>query len=412
MTSPAAPLLASVGAPSVLVVDDAADNRRLIEGILRSEGYALSFAHDGEQALLVAEENPPDLVLLDVIMPGLDGFETCRRLKERAATAEVPVIFLTGLDDSADKVRGLRLGAVDWVAKPFNPAEVRARVRNQVRLRQLQRSLRQANAELQARQDLLQQDLLAAADIQRALLPRSAPVSAAFELAWRFVPCEAVGGDIFHVLPLGQERYALWLLDVAGHGVPAAMVTVSVAQALSVHGGLVLSPDGEPAAPAAVLRRLDQEFPYERFGRHVTVAYALLDARTGELRTSLAAHPAPLLARADGTVERLPAGGTVIGLSGVLPFEEQRTWLRAGDRLLLHTDGLLELEGRDGGFFGEERLARCLSESRDQPLQAACDALLADLSAFAGGQPPRDDMTFLALHVHGPPAGGPPEPSP
>jgi len=194
--------------------------------------------------------------------------------------------------------------------------------------------------------------------------------------------------------------------------VPAAMVTVSVAQALSVHAGLVLSPDGEPAAPAAVLRRLDQEFPYERFGRHVTVAYALFDARTGELRTSLAAHPAPLVARADGTVERLPAGGTVIGLSGVLPFDEQRVWLRAGDRLLLHTDGLLELEGRDGGFFGEERLARCLSERRDQPLQAACDALLADLSAFAGGQPPRDDMTFLALHVHGPPAAGPPEPSP
>ncbi|HEX5011899.1 MAG TPA: SpoIIE family protein phosphatase [Planctomycetota bacterium] len=408
----AAPIVAAIGAPSILVVDDAADNRRLIEGILRLEGYALSFAHDGEQALAVAEENPPDLVLLDVIMPGLDGFETCRRLKERAATAEVPVIFLTGLDDSADKVRGLRLGAVDWVAKPFNPAEVRARVSNQVRLRQLQRSLRQANAELQARQDLLQQDLLAAADIQRALLPRSAPVSAAFELAWRFVPCEAVGGDIFHVLPLGQERYAFWLLDVAGHGVPAAMVTVSVAQALSAHAGLVLAPDGEPAAPADVLRRLDREFPYERFGRHVTVAYALLDARTGELRTSLAAHPAPLLARADGTVERLPAGGTVIGLSGVLPFEEQRVWLRAGDRLLLHTDGLLELEGLDGGFFGEERLARCLSERREQPLQAACDALLAELAAFAGGQPPRDDMTFLALHVHGPPAGGPPEPSP
>ena len=403
MSAGTLPAMPGVARARVLVVDDTPDNRDLIARFLAREGYELSFADDGEAALAAVQAELPDLVLLDVCMPGLDGFETCRRLKGEPRTADVPVIFLTCLTDADDRVRGLQLGAVDWVAKPFDPAEVRARVRNQVRLRQLQRALQLANAELLARHELLQQDLQAAAAIQRSLLPRSAPASPAFELAWRFVPCEAVGGDIFQVLPLGRDRHALWLLDVAGHGVPAAMLTVSVAQALAPGAGLVCAPDGEPAGPAQVLARLDAEYPHERFERHVTCAYALLDARTGELRTSLAAHPAPLLVRAGGAVERLAAGGTVIGLSGALPFEEQVTRLLAGDRLLLHTDGVVELEAPDGRAFGEERLAAFLADRRDQPLQATCDELLAGLSAFAGGRPPRDDMSFLALHFHGPP---------
>jgi phosphoserine phosphatase RsbU/P len=344
------------GKARILVVDDTPDNRDLIARFLARDGYALRFAADGEAVLAAVEAELPDLVLLDVCMPVLDGFETCRRLKAQPATADVPVIFLSCLADVEDKVRGLQLGAVDWVAKPFDAGEVRARVRNQVRLRQLQ----------------------------------------------RFVPCETVGGDIFQVLSLGADRHALWLLDVAGHGVPAAMLTVSVAQSLAPHAGLVGVPGGEPAAPSQVLARLDAEYPAERFERHFTCAYALLDARRGELRTSLAAHPAPLLVRAGGTVERLTAGGTVIGLSGLLPFDEQASQLRAGDRLLMHTDGVVELEGPDGGAFGEERLADFLAGRRGQPLQPTCDALLAELSAFAGGRPPRDDTTFLALDFHGP----------
>jgi sigma-B regulation protein RsbU (phosphoserine phosphatase) len=388
--------------PHVLVVDDGPTNRHLLGRILAVDGVRTSFAADGEAALAAAESEPPDLVLLDVLMPGVDGFEVCRRLKQRAATADVPVIFLTSLERPEDKLRGLQLGAVDWVAKPFDPAEVRARVANQVRLRQLQRSLQRANAELQARQSALDDDLRAAAAIQRSLLPRVAPACAAFELAWRFVPCESVGGDIFHVVALGHDRFALWVLDVCGHGVPAAMVTVSVAQSLSAQAGLLAGADGEPASPATVLRRLDREYPFERFERHATVACLLLDAATGRLTSSLAAAPAPLLVRTDGTVERLGAGGTVIGLGEALPFEEQSTTLAAGDRLVLVTDGVLECESPDGRVFGEERLAGFLAERRGEPLQAACDALLAELALFAGGRPARDDVTLLALDFAGP----------
>jgi phosphoserine phosphatase RsbU/P len=399
-------------APHVLVVDDGAGNRHLLGRILAADGVRTSFAADGEAALDAAQAEPPDLVLLDVLMPGLDGFEVFRRLKQQPATADVPVIFLTSLERPEDKLRGLQMGAVDWVAKPFDPAEVRARVANQVRVRRLQRSLQRANAELQARQTLLDADLRAAAAIQHSLLPRSAPVCPAFELAWRFVPCESVGGDIFHVVPLGRDRFALWVLDVCGHGVPAAMVTVSVAQSLSAHAGLLAGPDGEPVPPGTVLQRLDREYPFERFERHATVACVLLDAAAGRLTSSVAAAPAPLLVRRDGVVERLDAGGSVIGLGGAVPFEEQSVTLQAGDRLVLVTDGVLECEAPDGAVFGEERLARFLADHRDEPLQAACDALLAELSDFAGDRPARDDVTLLALDFLGPLRAHPPEVTP
>jgi CheY-like chemotaxis protein len=260
----------------VLIADDGAGNRLLLARLLQPDGYRISLAADGAQALAAALQDPPDLLLLDVLMPEMDGFEVCRLLKERPETADVPVVFLTALDESADKLRGLLLGAVDWVAKPFDPAEVRARV----------------------------------------------------------------------------------------------------------------------------LQRLDAEYPFERFERHATLACLQLDAHDGTLRGSLAGHPQPLVLRADGTLERLSAGGPLLGLGG--PFGEDLLQLRAGDRLFLHTDGVVELEGPDGATFGEARLEAFLADRRDEPLQATCDALLAELRDFAAGRPARDDLTFLALHFHGP----------
>jgi sigma-B regulation protein RsbU (phosphoserine phosphatase) len=392
----------------LLVVDDGRDNRLLLERILRPEGYQLRFACDGADALEKAAAERPDLVLLDVVMPGLDGFEVCRRLKQAERLAEVPVIFLSALTDTDDKVAGLSLGAVDWVAKPFDAREVQVRVRNQVHLRQMARSLLQANHELEARQALLSEDLAAAADIQRSLMPRTAPGGDAFELAWRFVPCQAVGGDIFNVLPLRDGHLALYVLDVAGHGVPAAMVTVSAVQSLAPLAGLVQPPGaGPPLAPARVLERLDAEYPLERFGKHFTIAYALLDLGSGRLRCSSAAHPRPLLQGADGRVRELRAGGTLIGLDGLLPFTEDDLTLAPGDRLLFHTDGITELPDPQGRAFGEERLLAFLERRPGQPLQALCDDLLAELRAFAAAGEPRDDITILALDWHGAQRPGP-----
>ena len=157
---------------TVLVVDDTPVNQKLLSSILRRSGHGVEVAADGIQALAAVAASPPDLILLDVMMPGKDGFTVCAELKADPATADIPIIFLSAMGEVADKVKGLELGAADYIAKPFDSAEVLARTNTQLRLRRLNQSLVRANQDLKAKQLLLEEDLRAAADVQRALIPQ------------------------------------------------------------------------------------------------------------------------------------------------------------------------------------------------------------------------------------------------
>ncbi len=389
--------------PHVLIVDDNDVNRAVLRTMLGDAGYELTEAANGTDALQAARERQPDLILLDVMMPGLDGYATCAELKRDPETRDVPVIFLSALAQTADRVRGLELGALDWVTKPFDRSEVLVRVRNQIRIATLTQQLCSTNRELVAQADVLREDLAAAADIQRSLIPRSPPALPEIEAAWRFFPCDSVGGDIFHLTPLDEDHLALSIVDVSGHGVPAAMVTVSVAQSLSPHAGLVVRPagSGDITPPRRVLELLDREYPFERFEKFFTIGYAVLDLATGVLRYSGAAHPYPAVLRRNGTVELLEEGGTIIGLDGAVPFVEGKTTLERGDRLFLYTDGVIELQRPGGEAFGEDRLTACLAQVRHEALGAACDVVVETLRDFAGGRPASDDVTLLALEYRG-----------
>ncbi|MFN8642343.1 MAG: SpoIIE family protein phosphatase [Candidatus Binatia bacterium] len=408
----------AAGKPSggrLLIVDDNEINRRVLAGILRRESYDLGTAGNGEEALALARRVPPDLILLDIMMPAKDGYEVCAELKADPRTEHVPVIFLSALAETADKIRGLELGAVDYITKPFNAGEVLARVRSQLKIRRLTDDLRQANRDLREQQALIDLDLRAAAGIQRSLVPAAPPPLASVEMAWRFIPCQRVGGDLFNVVPLGPHHLAAYVIDVSGHGVPSAMVTVSLSQFLSLPAGrLYRDGSAEPAAPADVLRRLDREYPIERFDKFCTVAYALLDLRDGELRSAVAGHPHPLVQRGDGRLEELDAGGPIIGLGFGGAFEEGVTSLAPGDRLVLYTDGVVEHTAPDGAQFGDARFRHALARTRGLSSDAACEHLLAAMRAFAGvatpggadepgelGAPHDDDITLLTLEYRG-----------
>jgi phosphoserine phosphatase RsbU/P len=392
---------------TILIIDDNDINRQVLTGILRREGYELLQASDGEHALVLAHSARPDLALLDIMMPGMDGYEVCRRLKADPETVDMPVIFLSALAETANKVRGLDLGAVDYITKPFDQAEVLARVRSHLKIRGLTQQLLTANRALLEKQRDIEVDLRAAGDIQRSLIPKAPPAVDNLEIAWRFRPCERIGGDVFNCYSLNYSHLVAYVVDVSGHGVPAAMVTVSVSQRLSPYGGLVMAEDvalqglHTIAAPHQVLSRLDLEYPIERFEKFFTICYVVLRPGEGVVRYSCAGHPMPVLLRADGTLTRLQAGGPIIGLGGVLPFEEEELQLHSGDRLFLFTDGILELENQTGEVYGEDRFLEQLQSGRGDPIDTACERVMLSMTRFADGLAPQDDITLLAIHFRG-----------
>lgn len=389
----------SISGASVLVVDDTAVNRRILRAILERAGAVVSEAPGGEEALRLVRAAPPDLLLLDIMMPGMDGLEVCVALKGDPATSDVPIIVVSSLGETADRIRGLSAGAEDYVTKPFDAGEVLARVATHLRIRRLTRSLRELNRELTDRQQRIDEDLRAAAEIQRTLLPRAGSSAPRLAFEWLFEPCATIGGDIFDVVSLGAGRTAIYVLDVSGHGVPAALVTVSVSQSLAPMSGIILDPRGEPSPPSDVLARLDAEYPFERFDMFFTMSYLTFDASSGLLRYASAGHPPPLLLRPGRRPQPLEEGGTIVGLGVGTTFDEGSVVLEPGDRLALCTDGVLETASPAGVLFGGERLDDVLVKGAGLALSGLRDLIGREVSVYGAGLPAKDDVSLLLVEV-------------
>jgi len=195
----------------------------------------------------------------------------------------------------------------------------------------------------------------------------------------------------------------VYMLDVSGHGGSAAMVTVSVFQALSPHTGQIIkrTQDAPPfyqiADPHEVLQQLDSEYPFERFDKFFTMCYLLINPRNGVVRFANAAHPPVLVMRADGSMEKLDAEGTIVGMGGLVPYEQELVQLYAGDRLFLYTDGIIEHENSVEELFGEQRFVQVLQRHQQLVLDEQCQAVIDELHAFGAGMPFRDDVTLLGI---------------
>lgn len=391
---------------TLLLVDDDAANLRILHETLRAGSYRLLTARSGEQALAVAAKARPDLILLDIVMPGIDGFETCARLKADPATAGSAVIFLSALDDAKDKVRGLEMGAVDYVSKPFHPEEVIARVETHLKIRRLERRLVENNRELDAANQRMRRDLEAAAQVQQSFLPQTAPDISGVHFAWRYRPCEELGGDCFNVWELDERYVGMYVLDVTGHGVPSSLLAVTIARALSPSGSgesvLTQRSDESPGhgmvGPAEVARRLNRTFPMERQTMlYFTLVYGILDTATGELRYVCAGNPGPIRASADGRVAVHDAPAVPIGLLPDSDYEESLLCLEPGDRVYLHSDGVSEERNAVGEVFGRERMMDIIAASRPSAVEDSLDALIEAATRWRGGRQLRDDVAVVAF---------------
>ncbi len=254
----------------------------------------------------------------------------------------------------------------------------------------------------------MRQSLEAAAAIQRSLLPESMPDVPGIEFAWAFEPCHELAGDSLDVFRIDDEHVALYVLDVVGHGVPAALLSVTLARVLSfLRRSSALSGSGSFAdgrlvsSPKAAVERLNQLFPMRGENRqYFTLFFGVLHLPSRTLRYVTAGHPAPVLSPADGPCDYLPVGGFPVGMARDPEYREREAQLSPGDRLYIYTDGLIEAADADGLEFGAERLGEEIRKGRALPLEASVEALETTATRWAGGRL-GDDLSILALEVTG-----------
>jgi len=376
----------SVAPPStILVVDDNPVNLQVLVRTLDGAGHRILAARNGRAALEIAHRIRPDLILLDVMMPDMGGFEVCKALKAEPDLQETAVIFLSALGDVEDKVSGLSLGAVDYITKPIQPEEVQARVSNHLVRLYLERELRHSR-------DRLDRELAKAARLQQQLLPRVLPAHPALTFGPFYRTSRHAGGDYYDVLDLGDERFAVIVADVSGHGASAAIVMAMIRSVLH-------TPAGCSDDPAAVLTYLNRHFRYLwDDAMFATAIYAVIDTKTGTLRVACAGHPPPLLLREGEAVAPLPLNATIpLLLMELEHFPSSEHQLRPGDRLLFHTDGITDRENVAGVPYETERLASALDASRGFPPKVAVDCIMADVEFFASGHEADDDQTLLLV---------------
>lgn len=387
----------------ILIIDDNRVIREILRRRLEMEGYELILASGGKAGLNICLNTPPDLVILDVSMPSFNGYDVCRALQNSSATKDIPVIFLSGKSGDTDKIKGLELGAVDYITKPFSCGEVLARVKSHLKIRHLTRSLIDANRRLSEKQRHIDRDLRAAAHLQKNLIPKRAPSVPDFRFAWQFIPCEQVGGDIFDIEFLDENHLMIYAIDVSGHGVPAAMLTVAVYQnLLPKTGSLSKMMISEPpyyriVPPAQVLTGLDKAYPFERFEKYFTIAYAILNFKTGSVSYSSAGHPPPVLVTSEKKIRLLKKGGAIIGLGDMVPFESGKIQMHPGDRLYLYTDGVIDNKHRRGQAYARQKFYSKLAEYHGTPLDVTCKIIVGSLTRQDGEFNPEDDVTLVGI---------------
>jgi phosphoserine phosphatase RsbU/P len=372
---------------SILIVDDTPINLGVISGALK-DSFNTKVATNGEKALALASaEEKPDLILLDVMMPGMDGYEVCRRLKANPATQNIPVIFLTGQTEAEDETKGFEVGAVDYIHKPFSAAIVKVRVR-------LHLMLREAHEQIAQQLVAINNELEMARQIQLSILPSDTPKLGGLEIVARYIPMTSVAGDFYDFIVVDEKHVGVLIADVSGHGLPAALIASMLQVALaaqSVHA----------SDPGKVLSGLNQALCGKFQRNFVTAAYVFVDLEKNSMTYAGAGHP-PLLhwRSSSGKASEVSENGLVLGQFPEETYSAVSLPLEPGDRCLLYTDGVLETSGPSHEEFGTGRLMQLMESKHSLGAERFIDALLDELSRWSGhprGEGQQDDITVLVI---------------
>jgi sigma-B regulation protein RsbU (phosphoserine phosphatase) len=404
----------------VLVVDDSRAQRRMLAALLGRWGYDVVEAASGHDALAVCQAAMPDLILSDWVMPGMSGPDLCEAVRALKGDRYPYFILLTSRSDKAAVAQGLDRGADDFLTKPVDAVELRARLRAGRRLLSMHAVVTERNrmlantlSRLETVQSAIDRDLREARRLQQSLVPDRFRAFPGAEVSLLLRPAGHIGGDLVGVFPVGSDRLCLYGIDVAGHGIASALMTARIAAHFSGdtperNVALRAVPDGTVTLrpPHEVCATLNRMTLGEMGGnQYFTLLLADVHLPSGHVRIAQAGHPPPLILRASGRMQFLGDGGLPIGLIPGASYPSIEVTLDPGDRLLVHSDGITECADESGTMLDDHGLAALLGANAHRRGPALLDLLVEDLAAHAGTDDFTDDISAVLLERSDPSPG-------
>ena len=411
------PELDSTVSRRLLLVDDSKLQRKVLNEILSGWGFDVAEAESADEALKLCKEKPPDIVISDWIMPGMSGLQFCEAFREISQDHYGYFILLTAKKDKAEVAVGLDAGADDFLSKPVDTNELRARITAGERIVKMQRELSENNViiqqtldELQHVYGLLNKDLLEAKKLQHSLIPKRHRAFPEGTLTLMLRSAGHVGGDLVGFFLTDDSKVGLFGIDVSGHGISSALMTARLAGYLSAAAqdqnvALRRLPDGRyvARAPRDVVSALNTLVLTEmELEKYFTLILAFLDLQTGKVTVSQAGHPHPMVQRANGDIEKWGEGGFPTGLLPDVLFDDFEFQLNPGDRLILLSDGVIECPDAEGAIMGDETLASILRRLKQARGPAFFDGLIWEMAAFANADEFPDDVSGILFEYSGP----------
>ena len=398
-------------AETILAVDDDIDILDLLEISLDSDGYNVITAGDGLEAIEKAKSHVPDLIILDLMMPKMDGFEVIDHLRADSQTRAIPVIMLTARTQISEKLQGLDAGADDYITKPFDLKELSARTKAVLGRTQPAKYINPLIGAMgdwfsETGVEQLAAHLKTAATIQQRLLPQASPSLPGFDINGVLRSSTSVSGDFFDFIPLDDGCLGIAIADVRGKGIPAALLMVMIRTALR----LVCR---QERSPAAVIKSINDLLVLDTEpDLFATMVYGILDPETLTFTYSNAGHCHPFhlkdrnpyekrsneIRKPSFAIHQLSTGGMVAGGFDFAEFEDETVQLERGDVILFYTDGITEAEREtDGAFYGEEKLLEAIRSSANLSAEMICKKIEDDLVNFIGSTQLTDDLTLVVL---------------
>lgn len=393
----------------ILIADDDIIDRKLLETYLQSLDYEIISTEDGIEAWEVIEksETPPNIVIIDWLMPGMDGITLCEKIRAKKSTHYIYIILVTAKSMSQDMVQGLEAGADDYLTKPYEKSVLLARINVGKRIVNLEREKNEQLKKIRSTNRKLRQNMESAVQIQLSLLPPREFTINDYAFNWFFKPSDLLGGDMLHIYRLSETKVACYVLDVSGHGTQASLLSVTIRNQLtsSLIGdeiyhtpGNLISLSSTDTSPLAVITELAQHYNdlLERTGQYFTIVYGILDVETGEFRFISAGHYNPVLISGDTVTIPSTTSGTPIGMFRDQSYTVQKLKVSRGDSLYLFTDGIVEETNTSGEQLGLKRLTGELLKMKKE--NRTMDHIMNQLSAWAGTESFKDDIAMVEIN--------------